>query len=139
MKAETTEIDRRQNFGSGFYQGITGFVTQPYKGAKEEGALGFLKGAGKGSIGLFAKPGSGTLILSRYAQNILDFMTDNGSAMFGLMAYPAQGIYRSIKAAQGSEHSVMKSKCAMVDKLAAHGAEQNRVDEVVKTFDNLSK
>ncbi|KAK6220688.1 hypothetical protein LQW54_001879 [Pestalotiopsis sp. IQ-011] len=107
-----------KNFGSGFYHGITRFITQPYKGAKEEGALGFLKGAGKGSIGLSAKP---------------------GSAMFGLMAYPAQGIYRSIKAAQGSERSVMKSKCALVDRLATHGAEQIRVDDVVKTFDSLSR
>ncbi|KAH7302808.1 hypothetical protein B0I35DRAFT_325016, partial [Stachybotrys elegans] len=60
----------------GFYDGITGFVTQPYKGAKKEGALGFLKGAAKGSIELATKP---------------------GAAMFGLMAYPAQGIYKSFK------------------------------------------
>ncbi|KAK6858737.1 hypothetical protein PG995_005301 [Apiospora arundinis] len=48
-----------KTFGSGFYHGLTGIVTQPYKGAKEEGAMGFLKGAGKGTAGLFAKPGAG--------------------------------------------------------------------------------
>lgn len=29
------------------------------KGAKEEGALGFFKGVGKGSLNMVAKPGSG--------------------------------------------------------------------------------
>ncbi|KAI1857259.1 uncharacterized protein JN550_013342 [Neoarthrinium moseri] len=105
-----------KNFGSGFYNGITGFVTQPYKGAKEEGTLGFLKGAGKGTIGLIIKP---------------------GAAMFGLMAYPAQGIYKSIKAGKGSEHSILKSKCAMVDKLVSHSAEHMRVDEVLKVFGSV--
>ncbi|KAK8130689.1 glycosyltransferase family 28 domain-containing protein [Apiospora kogelbergensis] len=78
-----------KTFGSGFYHGLTGFVTQPYKGAKEEGALGFLKGAGKGTAGLIAKP---------------------GAAMFGLMAYPAQGVYKSIKAARGRNAAVKESK-----------------------------
>ncbi|KAI4599417.1 hypothetical protein KJ359_001859 [Pestalotiopsis sp. 9143b] len=107
-----------KNFGSGFCYGMTRFITQPSKGAMDKGALGFLKGAGKGSIELFAKP---------------------GSAMFWLIAYPAQGIYRSIKAVQGSEHSVMKSKCATVDRLTKHSAEKIRVDEIVKTFDSLSR
>lgn len=43
----------------GFYEGVTDIVTKPMKGAKEEGALGFFKGVGKGSMNLIAKPGSG--------------------------------------------------------------------------------
>ncbi|USP74649.1 glycosyltransferase family 1 protein [Curvularia clavata] len=65
-----------KNFGTGFYEGITDIVTKPRDGAKKEGALGFVKGVGKGSLNLVTKP---------------------GSAMFGLLAYPAQGIYKSIK------------------------------------------
>ncbi|ETS77967.1 hypothetical protein PFICI_10029 [Pestalotiopsis fici W106-1] len=107
-----------KNFGSGFYHGITGFVTQPYKGAKEEGTPGFLKGAGKGTVGLITKP---------------------GAAMFGLMAYPAQGIYKTIKAANSSEQSVLRSKCAMVDKVAAENMQDIMIDEVLKTFDALSR
>ncbi|EUC43587.1 glycosyltransferase family 1 protein [Bipolaris oryzae ATCC 44560] len=68
-----------KNFGTGFYEGLTDIVTKPREGAKKEGALGFMKGVGKGSLNLVAKP---------------------GSAMFGLMAYPAQGIYKSIKSSQ---------------------------------------
>ncbi|KAF4495235.1 sterol glucosyltransferase [Fusarium agapanthi] len=65
-----------KNFGVGFYEGITDIVTKPMKGAKEEGALGFFKGVGKGSLNMVAKP---------------------GSAMFGLLAYPAQGVYKSVQ------------------------------------------
>ncbi|KAH6874369.1 hypothetical protein B0T10DRAFT_498827, partial [Thelonectria olida] len=70
-----------KNFGLGFYHGVTGVVTKPIEGAKEEGGVGLLKGLGKGSLGLVTKP---------------------GSAMFGLLAYPAQGVYKSIKSSRSS-------------------------------------
>ncbi|XP_014556216.1 glycosyltransferase family 1 protein [Bipolaris victoriae FI3] len=70
-----------KNFGTGFYEGITDIVTKPRDGAKKEGAVGFMKGVGKGSLNMVTKP---------------------GSAMFGLMAYPAQGIYKSIKSCNKS-------------------------------------
>ncbi|KAH7134102.1 hypothetical protein EDB81DRAFT_694216 [Dactylonectria macrodidyma] len=70
-----------KNFGVGFYEGITGVVTKPMEGAKKEGAVGLLKGIGKGSMGLITKP---------------------GSAMFGLLAYPAQGAYKSVKSLKRS-------------------------------------
>ena len=34
-------------------------VTQPFEGAKENGALGFITGIGKGIGGLVLKPGAG--------------------------------------------------------------------------------
>jgi sterol 3beta-glucosyltransferase len=58
--------------------GLSGIVTKPYKGAKEEGFLGFSKGVAKGSLGLITGP---------------------GSAMFGLFAYPFLGMYKSIATA----------------------------------------
>jgi hypothetical protein len=48
-----------QEFGFGFYDGITGLVTQPLRGAEKEGAAGLLKGIGKGIGGLVLKPGAG--------------------------------------------------------------------------------
>ncbi|KAF5643402.1 sterol glucosyltransferase [Fusarium tjaetaba] len=65
-----------KNFGIGFYEGLTDIVTKPMKGAKEEGTKGFFKGLGQGSLNMVAKP---------------------GSAMFGLLAYPAQGVYKSVQ------------------------------------------
>ena len=44
-----------KDFGRGLLGGLTGIVTQPIKGAKEEGVLGFGKGIGKGLLGHFKK------------------------------------------------------------------------------------
>lgn len=43
----------------GLYDGVTGMVTQPIRGGKEEGALGVLKGMGKGMGGALVKPVAG--------------------------------------------------------------------------------
>lgn len=44
----------------GLYDGISGLVMQPLKGAKEEGPAGFIKGFGKGIGGVVLKGGAGT-------------------------------------------------------------------------------
>ncbi|KAF8253496.1 UDP-Glycosyltransferase/glycogen phosphorylase [Wilcoxina mikolae CBS 423.85] len=48
-----------KEFALGIYDGFTGLVTQPYKGAKEEGVKGALKGVGKGVGGVFFKTQAG--------------------------------------------------------------------------------
>ena len=48
-------------FAKGIVYGITGLVTEPYKGAKKKGAKGAAVGVGKGIIGLVAKPVAGTV------------------------------------------------------------------------------
>lgn len=48
-----------QAAGYGLWDGVSGVVTQPYKGVKKDGAKGLAKGMGKGLIGLVAKPASG--------------------------------------------------------------------------------
>jgi UDP:flavonoid glycosyltransferase YjiC (YdhE family) len=45
-----------KDFGLGWYDGISGLVTQPWKGAQKDGASGFFKGVGKGVGGFVAKP-----------------------------------------------------------------------------------
>ncbi|KAM0269457.1 hypothetical protein ACHAQH_009709 [Verticillium albo-atrum] len=85
-----------KNFGSGFYEGITGIVTKPMEGAKKEGTFGFIKGVGKGSMGLITRP---------------------GSAMFGLVAYPAQGAYKSVQSMgnDGVEKAVATGRTATLN------------------------
>ncbi|KAN0094046.1 glycosyltransferase family 1 protein [Hyaloscypha variabilis] len=56
-----------KEFGYGFYDGITGLVTQPLRGAEKEGAAGLLKGIGKGIGGLVLKPGAAIWGLPGYA------------------------------------------------------------------------
>ncbi|EDW02215.1 vacuolar protein sorting-associated protein 13 [Drosophila grimshawi] len=45
----------------GFVDGVTGVVTKPVSGAREEGFEGFFKGLGKGAIGLVARPTAGVV------------------------------------------------------------------------------
>lgn len=54
-----------REFGFGFYDGISGLVTQPIRGAQKEGGMGLLKGIGKGIGGLVLKPAAGKLFSER--------------------------------------------------------------------------
>lgn len=70
-----------KEFGYGMYDGITGLVTQPVRGAGKEGGLGALKGFGKGIGGLFFKP---------------------GAALFALPAYAMKGLHKQVQKYFGS-------------------------------------
>lgn len=50
-----------KNFVDGFSDGVTGIFKQPYQGAKEDGAVGALKGFAKGTLGMATKIPSGKL------------------------------------------------------------------------------
>ena len=64
-------------FVQGMADGLSGLFTEPIQGMKQEGALGFAKGTGKGVLGLATK---------------------TTSAAIGIVAYPGQGISKSIVA-----------------------------------------
>ncbi|KAL3419219.1 glycosyltransferase family 28 domain-containing protein [Phlyctema vagabunda] len=64
-----------KGWGFGMYDAITGLVTQPYIGAKKEGAAGFGKGIGKGVGGLVFK---------------------TVAAQFGLIGYTLKGIEKQV-------------------------------------------
>ncbi|KAK5134626.1 hypothetical protein LTR08_006282 [Meristemomyces frigidus] len=70
-----------KEFGYGMYDGITGVVTQPMRGAQKDGAAGFLKGIGRGLGGIYLKP---------------------GAAIFGVAAYPMMGVYKEMQKQFGS-------------------------------------
>ena len=70
-----------KEFGYGMYDGITGLVTQPMKGAQKEGAAGFVKGIGKGIGGIVLKP---------------------GAAFFGIPGYTMKGVYKEMSKHLGS-------------------------------------
>lgn len=73
--------------------------------------MGFMKGLGKGSMNLVTKPGSGRQFLQT-SESTISLMCD--LAMFGVLAYPAQGIYKSIKSSGNStvEEAVRAEKLA---------------------------
>lgn len=65
-----------KEFGLGFYDGLSGLVTQPLKGAEKEGGRGLLKGIGKGIGGLVLKP---------------------AAAVWALPAYTMQGVHAEVR------------------------------------------
>lgn len=67
-----------KTFAYGFMDGLSGVVVKPYQGAQKEGALGAVKGVGKGLVGLTTKTGAG---------------------MFGLVGYTGAGIAKSLRTA----------------------------------------
>ncbi|KAH7378899.1 hypothetical protein BKA64DRAFT_736571 [Cadophora sp. MPI-SDFR-AT-0126] len=106
-----------KNFGMGMYDGYSGLFTQPYKGAKEGGAKGFVKGIGKGTAG---------------------FLTKNGSAVFGVVAYPALGAYRSLKNSteSGTQGEILKAQRLHMAWLAkAETRDPDDIDRVLRLFD----
>ncbi|KAK5713116.1 hypothetical protein LTR15_011478 [Elasticomyces elasticus] len=70
-----------REFGYGWYDGVTGLFTQPWKGAQKEGASGFVKGIGKGVGGFIAKP---------------------TAAMFGVPAYAMKAVHKEVQKLVGS-------------------------------------
>ncbi|KAI7783448.1 glycosyltransferase family 1 protein [Diaporthe eres] len=64
-----------KNLGNGIGQGFAGVVQEPVRGAQQGGAVGAIKGVGRGLLGL----GTGV-----------------SAAAMGIVAYPGWGIYQSI-------------------------------------------
>ncbi|KAI1424531.1 hypothetical protein F5Y12DRAFT_448742 [Xylaria sp. FL1777] len=80
-----------KEFGLGLFDGITGLVTQPLKGAEKEGGAGLLKGFGKGIGGLVFK---------------------SGAAIWGIPAYTMAGVHAEIRTmfAQSAHKYIVASR-----------------------------
>lgn len=52
-----------KSFGMGIFDGITGVVTEPIRGAEKDGVGGFFKGVGRGLVGVVCKPVAGAIDL----------------------------------------------------------------------------
>ena len=70
-----------KEFGFGWYDGVTGLVTQPWKGAQKEGPTGFVKGIGKGVAGFATKPFAG---------------------MSGILGHTMKGVHKEVQKLFGS-------------------------------------
>ncbi|RXG50203.1 hypothetical protein VDGE_01069 [Verticillium dahliae] len=65
-----------KEFGLGLYDGISGLVTQPLRGAQKEGGAGLAKGFAKGIGGIMTKP---------------------AAAFWSIPAYTMQGVHASLR------------------------------------------
>lgn len=119
-------------------------MTKPYREAKKDGAVGFMKGFAKGSVELFSKPGAGkapTFPIFLQFQHFKHGTNLFAKAMFGLMAYPAMGIHATLKrrGLNSTESQILDAQIAFgVYKLQLTPATSSEIDTVISNF-NLRK
>lgn len=121
----------------GVVDGVAGLFILPYKGAKQEGAIGAAKGVGKGIAGLSSKLFTGMWFqLWRF----IDSDWNHPTATIGSATYPLQGFYKSIWRLANSKarRSIQQARLAegryMADRSRARGV-SDRV--VMDTFDAM--
>ncbi|KAI6831945.1 glycosyltransferase family 1 protein [Hortaea werneckii] len=108
-----------QNLGHSIYEGCTGIFIKTYRRKQTEGAKGVAKGLSEG---------------------LVDFTMKTGSGVIGLVAYPSQGVYRSLHSAlhQSTRNQIVAAKRAegqwLHRGLESDGAE---VARVVQRFKSL--
>lgn len=110
-----------KNFCHGMFEAITDIAVLTYHGKREEKAIGAAKGLGKGMMNLVTKTTAATL---------------------GLVAYPAQGLQRSIQAAVMTktpkliENSMRMEGDWILEKTPAT---EDEIRAVVADFETLSE
>lgn len=107
-----------QELYDGFYDGVTGLVTQPRYGYKEDGAKGMAKGIGRGIGGVFLKPPAGLWGLAGYPLSGVRRMllTSLGKSQEGqiLLSRIAQG-HEEMKASSGDDRVQVARKWVIIE------------------------
>lgn len=108
-----------KNFASGMYDGFSDLFVKPYEDAKKDGAVGFAKGLGKG---------------------ILGFTSKTASATVGIVAYPGEGICKSIRHAvlSGNRRDI-KARKMNEGAYLARRSKLNEVNSIISTFELLMR
>jgi hypothetical protein len=84
-------LDRPSNIATGFmyglrdlsgglYGGVTGILSQPFRGAKRDGLVGLVRGIGVGVLGVVVKPAVGVVDLATRTTEGLRNMSDDNTA-----------------------------------------------------------
>jgi hypothetical protein len=105
----------RENFTDGM-TGVSELLRQPYKGAQEDGFRGMVKGFVKGPLSMGTKASSGIsftplFLLPCYHKN--DTNASGSAAALGLVAYPGQGLVKSIHTAMHGKTRRLISKARL--------------------------
>lgn len=102
-----------REFGFGFYDAITGLVTQPMKGAREGGAGGFVTGVGKGVGG---------------------FLPKLGAACLGVLSHTLQGASKEVQKLFGSDVQsyIVASRAAQGYEEWLHSSDAEKQDVITR-------
>ncbi|KAI8292449.1 Sterol 3-beta-glucosyltransferase UGT80B1 [Colletotrichum sp. SAR11_57] len=111
-------IEGGKHFVVGLSEGFADLFVQPYKGGRDGGAAGAALGVGKG---------------------VLNMATKTASATLGIVAYPGQGIYKSIRTAVHSKtrRNIAAARQAEGEYLASNSSFE--VQAVLHRFDTLCR
>ncbi|RAQ98940.1 sterol glucosyltransferase [Stemphylium lycopersici] len=109
-----------KNFVQGMADGLSDPFRQTYEGGKKEGGIGYAKGFGKGVAGLLTKTSAATL---------------------GIVAYPGDGIVKSLKylAKSGTRKRIRASKLVESEWLGGKTEAEFNVRELIQEFERLKK
>ena len=120
-----------EEFAFGVYDGVTGLVMQPYRGAKDGGAVGFVQGVGKGIGG---------------------FVLKDLAAIFGPIGYTMKGVHKELIKGKQPTAFIQRARVIQGEKdvRALAGSDERlvkeRVDaawvaivEIKKEFDETKK
>ena len=106
-----------KNFAFGMYDGFSDLFVKPYENAKKDGALGFAKGIGKGVLGFTSKTASATV---------------------GIVAYPGEGICKSIRHAVHSRNRKdVKARKMCEGAYLAQRSKLKEVNGIINAFELL--
>lgn len=102
-----------EEFVYGIYDGWTGLVVQPYRGAKRGGPVGFIKGVGKGVGG---------------------FVLKDLAALFGPFGYTLKGIHKELQKGRQPTHFIQRARVIQgeQDMNALNEAERKSAIEAVE-------
>lgn len=108
----------------GYYDGITGLVTEPMEGAKKDGFMGAIKGAGRSYINATMRPAAGIV---------------------GMISNPITGAVKGVQTKFGRSKSIQKQESKTAKTRRADGEEEVRRSAkeerkaVLEAFERLSK
>lgn len=116
-----------QGFGYGFFDGISGLVTQPMKGAEQQGTSGLVKGIGRGIGGLVLKPGAGEY--HSHVMTRINLLTAVRAAIWGLPGYTMMGIHKEVRRMHGSsvQNYIISARTAQGHEQWTHSTDEERL------------
>lgn len=102
-----------KEFSLGWYDGVSGVVTQPWKGAQKDGASGFFKGIAKGMGGFITKPSAG---------------------VFGIPAYVMKGVHKEMQKLFGSnvQNHIVASRIAQGYEEWLQSSDADKQDVIIR-------
>ncbi|KAM0220776.1 hypothetical protein ACHAQI_000243 [Fusarium lateritium] len=118
-----------KEFGYGVFDGITGLVTQPLKGAEKDGVQGLVKGFAKGIGGVIAKPAAGFWAIPAYT------MQGVNAEVSKYFAKSVQNYIISSRASQG-QHEMQQATHGERDDVVQRW---NSFKSDLKNFNQLKK